>query len=141
MKGCVFCDIEKDKEEIVFEDRDFISFLDNLPIFKGHTLLVPKVHYETIFDVPDELLEKMSLVLKKLSIAVKGGLGCDGILIINNNIISQSVPHLHVHIVPRKKGEILKGFMWPRHKYDSVGEMETYARSIRKELEKTGSSR
>ena len=133
MDKCVFCSITKESkgEEIIFEDEHFIAFLDYTPIFKGHTLLIPKKHYQTIFDLPDGLLEKMSVVLKRLSEAVKAGTDADGILLINNNIVSQSVPHYHIHVVPRHSGVVLKGFMWPRQKYSSGEEKDGYARAIR----------
>ncbi len=131
MSNCIFCSIAERKQsaEIVFEDKDFIAFLDKSPIFKGHTLLVPKKHIQTILDFPDNELMKMITDVKLLSIAIKSALECDGILLINNNIISQSVPHFHMHIIPRIKGEVLKGFMWPRTRYKD-NEYEEFGKKI-----------
>ena len=126
MEDCVFCKIADKKLDasIVYEDNNFIAFLDKSPIFKGHTLLIPKKHIETIFDFDESLLKEFIVKTKLLSLAVKNSLNVDGILLINNNIISQSVPHFHMHIIPRKRGEVLKGFMWPRTKYKEKEEEE-----------------
>ena len=126
MEDCVFCKIVKKeiKASVVFENENFIAFLDKSPIFKGHTLLIPKKHIETIFDFDESLLKEFIVKTKLLSLAVKNSLNVDGILLINNNIISQSVPHFHMHVIPRKRGEVLKGFMWPRTKYKEKEEEE-----------------
>jgi histidine triad (HIT) family protein len=138
MEDCIFCAIVAGKipANRVFENGDFTAFLDKSPIFKGHTLLIPKKHIETIFDFPDKELGEMIKNAKYLSIAIKKAVPCDGILFINNNVISQSVPHFHMHIIPRKEGEILRGFMWPRTKYKE-GEEKEFADRIREEISKT----
>lgn len=137
MEECVFCKIIKNeiKASIVFEDDHFIAFLDKSPIFKGHTLLIPKKHIETLFDFSDDYLEKLAIETKKVANGVKKGTSCDGILLINNNIISQSVPHFHVHIIPREKGKPLRGFMWPRTKYNDETEEEDFRKKIAKAIE------
>ncbi len=131
MDECVFCQIIQKKIEasIVYEDSDFIAFLDKSPIFKGHTLLVPKNHMETVFDIDDRTLGELSIKAKFIASGVKTALNADGILFINNNVVSQSVPHFHLHIIPRRKGEVLKGFMWPRHRYTGREE-EEYKKKI-----------
>ncbi len=116
---CKFCEIiqHKSPAAIVFENEDVIAFLDIKPLFAGHTLLIPKVHYETIWDIPETLLATLMSATKILSIAVRKALTAEGIFIANNNIISQSVPHFHMHVVPRNKKDGLKGFFWPRQIY------------------------
>jgi histidine triad (HIT) family protein len=137
-EGCAFCEIieGKSKTNVVFEDTYALAFLDQRPVFHGHCLLVPKQHFETIMDTPDSMEGPLFKDVKLLSKAIKLAMKADGILIISNNLISQSVPHLHIHIIPRRKGEILKGFMWPRHPYESEEQMEKIAESIKKEAEK-----
>ncbi len=137
MEECIFCKIAKKeiKADIVFENENFISFLDKSPIFKGHTLLIPKNHIETLFDFPEGYLKELAVETKRIANGVKKGIGCDGILLINNNIISQSVPHFHVHIIPREKGKLLRGFMWPRTKYKDGNEEEEFREKIAKAIE------
>ncbi len=132
-KGCIFCDIINGKleDDIVFDDDYTIAILDKRPVFHGHCLLMPKEHVETIMDAPDNILEKLADNTKILSIAVKSAMECDGILVINNNIISQSVPHIHIHIIPRRTGEVPTRFMWPRHPYKNREEKERTRDKIR----------
>lgn len=129
---CAFCSIANKTADskIVFQDEDSLAFLDSRPVFHGHCLLVPKQHFKTIMSAPDELVEKLFKNVKLLSKAVMDAMHCDGVLLIMNNEVSQSVPHLHVHVIPRKKGEVLKGFMWPRHPYESAAQMDTTQQSI-----------
>jgi histidine triad (HIT) family protein len=103
--------------DIVFETDDVMAFLDIRPLFPGHTLLVPKIHHETIWDIPSSLHAKLFDATRILSIAVKNALNADGIFVANNNIVSQSVAHFHMHVIPRRKGDGLKGFFWPRITY------------------------
>jgi histidine triad (HIT) family protein len=137
MEECIFCKIVKKeiKASLVLENEKFIAFLDKSPIFKGHTLLIPKKHIETLFDFSEDYLKEFSVETKRIAEGVKKGTNCDGILLINNNIVSQSVPHFHVHIIPREKGKPLRGFMWPRTKYKE-GEEEEFADRIRTALTK-----
>ena len=131
--GCIFCDIVTGDlpAEIVFEDASSIAFLDIRPVFPGHTLLVPKEHHETLADLPDILVEPLFTNARMLSIAVQGALGAHGTFVAMNNKVSQSVPHLHVHVVPRRRKDGLRGFFWPRNKYASDEERARIADSIR----------
>jgi histidine triad (HIT) family protein len=118
---CIFCDIinKKSTADVVFEDDKVLAFMDIKPLFPGHILLVPKIHYETIWDVPQSMSSELFNSTKRLSVAVRKATQSDGIFIANNNIVSQSVPHFHIHIVPRNKKDGLKGFFWPRINYSS----------------------
>ncbi len=137
MEECIFCKIvnKEVKASLVFENENFIAFLDKSPIFKGHTLLIPKKHIETLFDFSEDYLKELAVETKLIANGVKKGLGCDGILLINNNVVSQSVPHFHVHIIPREKGKPLKGFMWPRTRYKDESEEESFREKIEKAIE------
>ena len=131
--GCIFCDIVTGElpAEIVFEDASSIAFLDIRPVFPGHTLLVPKEHHETLADLPDTLVGPLFMNARMLSIAVQGALEAHGTFVAMNNKVSQSVPHLHVHVVPRRRKDGLRGFFWPRKKYASDEERARIADSIR----------
>jgi histidine triad (HIT) family protein len=109
---------------IVFEDEISLAFLDHRPLFLGHSLIIPKPHVETLADLPGKLVGPFFQNVQTLSRAVERGLLAEGTFVAMNNRISQSVPHLHVHIVPRKKKDGLKGFFWPRTKYKSQEEMD-----------------
>jgi len=113
---CKFCGIAS-KSVIVFEDAISLAFLDHRPLFPGHTLLIPKVHYETLTDLPPDLIGPFFHNVRRLTAAVERGMKAEGSFVAINNRVSQSVPHLHVHIVPRNKGDGLRGFFWPRQKY------------------------
>ncbi|WP_028389235.1 HIT family protein [Legionella fairfieldensis] len=119
--ACVIDDIvaKKEKAYLVFESNDFIAFLDHRPLFPGHTLLAPKAHYRTLYDLPESLVSSLFILTKKIGIAVEKATASAGSFIAMNNIISQSIPHLHVHIVPRNKQDGLKGFFWPRTHYQN----------------------
>ncbi|MCL9684479.1 HIT family protein [Legionella maioricensis] len=108
---------KKEKAHIVFEDQLFIAFLDHRPLFPGHTLLAPKNHYKTLYDLPDSMVGSFFILTKKIGTAVEKAMQATGSFIALNNIVSQSIPHLHVHIVPRNKHDGLKGFFWPRTSY------------------------
>ncbi len=130
---CKFCDIVsgKSKAHIVYSDSYVIAFLDHKPLFKGHCLVVPKKHYESFYDIDKVTLEKLFEAVQMVSGAVQAATESDGTFIALNNIVSQSVPHVHVHVVPRKFKDGLKGFFWPRTHYESDEEAEEYARKIR----------
>jgi len=115
----------------VFEDEQTIAFLDHRPLFAGHCLLIPKSHLETINDLPDSLLAQLFANVRLLSAAVELGMRAEGTFIAANNRVSQSVPHFHVHIVPRTKGDGLKGFFWPRRKYKSAEEVASVLNALR----------
>jgi histidine triad (HIT) family protein len=116
---------------IVFEDADALAFLDHRPLFPGHTLVVPRAHVATLADLPARLVAPVFRAAQLLSRAVETGLGADGSFVAVNNRISQSVPHLHVHVVPRRKGDGLKGFFWPRHGYRDEAEMAEVQERLR----------
>src|SRR5205823_1502105 len=110
------------------------AFLDARPVFPGHILLIPREHYETLADLPRALLEPLFGAAQRLQLALESGLGADGVFVAVNNRISQSVPHLHVHVVPRRRKDGLRGFFWPRQKYASDEEMAEVAAKIRAAL-------
>lgn len=122
---CDFCLIAKGAvpRYIVFEDEISLAFLDRKPVFLGHSLLVPRVHYETISDLPDELTGALFRNAKLVARGIQSGLSSEGTFIAINNKVSQSVPHLHIHVVPRKYGDGLRGFFWPRTSYKSAEHM------------------
>jgi histidine triad (HIT) family protein len=129
---CVFCGIiaGSTPASIVMHDDEVIAFLDARPLFKGHVLVVPRAHVVTLAELPAALVPRFFGVVQRLSRAVPEACGAEGSFIAMNNIVSQSVPHLHAHVVPRKKGDGLKGFFWPRAKYDSDDERDDYATKI-----------
>jgi histidine triad (HIT) family protein len=130
-EGCVFCRIAASTKaessattRAVFEDASTLAFLDHRPLFPGHVLLIPREHHELLTDLPPDLLGSLFRNAQLLSEAVKTALDADGTFLAINNGVSQSVPHVHVHIIPRKKGDGLKGFFWPRVKYRDEAHME-----------------
>jgi histidine triad (HIT) family protein len=135
--ACVFCQIVARTlpAEIVFEDQCCLAFLDQRPLFPGHTLLVPRQHVDVLADLPDELLAPLMAGARLLARAVEAGLGAGGSFVAVNNKISQSVPHLHIHIVPRRAGDGLRGFFWPRQRYDSPEEMARVGSLLRDAVE------
>ena len=132
MADCVFCSIiaGDTPAELVLESDDLVAFLDTRPVFKGHTLLVPREHVETLPDLPAGARDGFLAAAQELATAMKDGLGAEGSFVAVNNTVSQSVPHLHLHVVPRTKGDGLRGFFWPRTKY-ADGEAEEYAERLR----------
>jgi histidine triad (HIT) family protein len=122
---CVFCRIaaRQDDAQIVFEDDLSMAFLDSRPLFPGHCLLISKTHYETIADLPKDLVGRLFSNTQDLAAVVKGAMQAEGTFVAVNNTVSQSVPHFHVHIVPRRRRDGLRGFFWPRHGYSSEEEM------------------
>ncbi len=134
-KRCVFCAIIGDEveAEIVLATDDLLAFLDVRPVFKGHVLLVPRSHVETLPDLPAASRDGFLAAAQRLAMAVKDGLGAQGSFVAINNTVSQSVPHLHLHVVPRTKGDGLRGFFWPRVKY-GPDEMGQYAARLRAAL-------
>jgi len=135
-KSCLFCKIGRHNLDaaIVYEDEAVVAFLDSRPLFPGHVLLCPRAHYETFPDVPESLVGPLFQKGQLLTKAVEGALNAEGTFLAINNRISQSVPHLHLHIVPRRRGDGLKGFFWPRHKYESEEATETVRVAIEKEM-------
>lgn len=124
--NCVFCKIIAGEigAAVVHETENVTVFLDNGPLFPGHCLVVPKKHYDTLMDVPADMLQPLFSEAQLIGRAVEDGIGADGSFVAINNKISQSVPHLHVHVIPRRKGDGMKGFFWPRHPYTGDDHME-----------------
>jgi len=124
--GCVFCQVVTGEvaAPIVLDSGQTLAFLDHRPLFPGHCLVIPKAHYETLADLPAELASALFEKARTIAAAMEGGLGCDGAFVAINNRVSQSVPHVHIHVVPRRKKDGLRGFFWPRQKYSSEAEME-----------------
>src|SRR5262249_6167460 len=129
----LFCDIIAGRVAAtrVWEDEHSIAILDHRPVFEGHVLLLPCEHIETLADVPASMLAPLFANAQKLARAVESGLSAQGTFVAINNRISQSVPHLHIHIVPRRKGDGLRGFFWPRTKYRDAAHEEKVAEMIR----------
>jgi histidine triad (HIT) family protein len=130
--NCLFCRIVSGElpATIVYEDKNSVAFLDHRPLFQGHTLLVPREHVETLGDLSPSLVEPYFKAAQLLACAVESALDAEGTFVAMNNRVSQSVPHLHVHVVPRKRKDGLKGFFWPRTKYHSDEEMKVVQRKI-----------
>ena len=130
---CVFCEIVRGEASahVVFEDDVSLAFLDVRPVFEGHTLLVPREHHETLADLPHALVEPLFSNAQMLSRAVVDAMGATGSFVAMNNKVSQSVPHLHVHVVPRRPKDGLRGFFWPRQKYSSDDAIKDVAEAIR----------
>jgi histidine triad (HIT) family protein len=133
---CVFCSIVAGDvpAEVVLDEADFVAFLDARPVFKGHALLVPREHVVTLPDLPARLRDGFLDAAQRLARAVVDGLGAQGSFMAVNNVVSQSVAHLHLHVVPRTKGDGLRGFFWPRTKY-AEGEAAGYAGRLRASLD------
>ena len=136
MPECVFCQIINGEipATVVFEDEVSLAFLDRRPLFPGHCLLIPRAHHTTLMDLPPELVPPLFLNARRLAAAVEVAMQAEGIFVGINNRISQSVAHLHIHIVPRRKGDGLKGFFWPRTTYASDEAMAATAQRIRAAL-------
>ncbi|HEV7886167.1 MAG TPA: HIT family protein [Acidimicrobiales bacterium] len=119
---------------VVLDEPEAFAFLDQRPVFPGHVLVVPRAHYDTLPDLPAELVQPLFTAVQRLAVAVVDGLGAQGTFVAVNNVVSQSVPHLHVHVVPRTKGDGLRGFFWPRQKYEDDEHMAAVAGTIRAAL-------
>jgi histidine triad (HIT) family protein len=134
--GCIFCAIVEGRAAAhrVLESTDCIAFLDARPLFPGHVLVVPREHHETIADLSPAQAGSLFQHAREVSIAIERALGADGTFVAMNNRVSQSVPHAHVHVVPRKRGDGLRGFFWPRHKYASEEEAAAMAAKLRSAL-------
>jgi histidine triad (HIT) family protein len=132
MNECVFCAITSGAAEAdrVLENDDFVAFLDRRPLFKGHVLLVPRQHIVTLPELPPELRDGFLEAGQRLATAMLTALGAQGSFVAINNTVSQSVPHLHLHVVPRTKGDGLRGFFWPRTTY-AAEESAAYAEKLR----------
>jgi histidine triad (HIT) family protein len=131
-ESCLFCRIVSGEISavVVYEDKDTLAFLDYRPLFPGHTLLVPREHVETLGDLPVAQVGPFFKSAQLLSLAIEAAMEAEGTFVAMNNRVSQSVPHLHVHVVPRRRKDGLKGFFWPRTKYQSAEEMELVRQKI-----------
>jgi len=135
---CVFCRIVAGTvaAPVVFDDDISLAFLDHRPIFPGHTLFVPKRHYQTLADLPPDLIGRFFRNAQLLAQAVEMALAAEGTFVAINNKVSQSVPHLHVHLVPRRKKDGLRGFFWPRQAYKDPEEIENIRKNVRSAMER-----
>ena len=133
---CLFCAIVAGRApgHVVVDEPDVVAFLDIRPVFKGHVLVVPREHVVTLPELPASLLTAVFTVVQRCATAVVEGLGAQGSWVAQNNVVSQAVPHVHVHVVPRTKGDGLRGFFWPRQKYASDDEMAEYAARLHRVL-------
>ena len=136
MADCVFCSIVAGSTPavMVLDEPEIAAFLDVRPVFPGHVLVVPKAHHVTLPELPDTLLPLVFGTAKRVASAVVDALEADGSFVALNNTVSQSVPHLHVHVVPRRRKDGLRGFFWPRQKYESDEQMQEIAEKIRTAL-------
>ena len=136
LPGCVFCDIVAHEvpTDLVLDERLVVAFLDKRPVFPGHVLIVPRAHFETLVDLSLPLIEPLFATTRRVAAAVERGMGADGTLVLENNRVSQSVPHLHVHVVPRRFKDGLRGFLWPRQRYQDEAAEAQVAAAIRATL-------
>jgi histidine triad (HIT) family protein len=135
-RACIFCAIVADPStaHVVADEPLAMAFLDRSPVFHGHTLVIPKTHFETLVDLPPELFDPVFGMAQRVSRAVESGLGAAGSFVAMNNKVSQSVPHLHVHVVPRNRKDGLRGFFWPRVRYRDDDQMAEVAAVLRSAL-------
>jgi len=135
--GCAFCAIVRGGDSHgVLDDDECVAFLDHRPVFPGHCLLVPRGHVETLAELPADRVGPLFLRARALAAAVEQGMEADGSFVAINNRVSQSVPHLHIHVVPRRKKDGLRGFFWPRLRYESLEAMRDAQARIREALKR-----
>ena len=136
MTDCLFCRIIAGDvpAHVVLSDREVVAFLDARPVFKGHVLVLPREHYETLASLPAALVGPLFTRVRRVSAVMPQALGAQGSFVGLNNTVSQSVPHLHVHVVPRTRGDGLRGFFWPRQKYADDAEAAVFASKLRAAL-------
>jgi histidine triad (HIT) family protein len=136
ISDCVFCDIAAGRvpAHVVLDDAEVVAFLDARPVFKGHVLVAPRLHVATLPDLPAQAVGAFFLRVQRISAVMPTALGSQGTFVAANNVVSQSVPHLHFHVVPRTKGDGLRGFFWPRLRYESDEEAAQYADLLRSAL-------
>jgi histidine triad (HIT) family protein len=135
---CIFCRIAAGevKADIVYETTELFAFLDDHPLFPGHVLLCPREHYVTLLDIPGNLNEPLMAKTRLLAEAVESAVDAEGTFIAVNNRVSQTVPHLHIHIVPRRRRDGLRGFFWPRQQYKDAQAREAVRDAIEREVQK-----
>jgi histidine triad (HIT) family protein len=133
---CLFCRIIAGDvaAHFVFSDPAVVAFLDARPVFKGHVLVLPRGHHETLASLPEDLAGPLFTRVRRVSAVMPSALGAQGSFVGLNNTVSQSVPHLHVHVVPRTRGDGLRGFFWPRQKYADDAEAASFASRLRAAL-------
>jgi histidine triad (HIT) family protein len=136
--SCLFCRIASGQVQaaVVFEDSELLAFLDHRPLFPGHTLVIPRQHYATMMDCPFEAASVLFRLATRLCMAMEDGLQAAGSFVAVNNRVSQSVPHLHIHVVPRRPKDGLRGFFWPRSRYRDDAEMESVRAALHSSLVK-----
>ncbi|HZC27440.1 MAG TPA: HIT family protein [Actinopolymorphaceae bacterium] len=135
MDTCAFCAIVDGAQAYrVLDEPQLVAFLDVRPVFKGHVLLVPRAHVDTLIDLPDALRDPFFAAVQRLARAMEKGLGSQGSFVAINNRVSQSVPHLHAHVIPRTRGDGLRGFLWPRRRYDDEAEAASYVARLQAAL-------
>jgi len=134
--GCKFCQIIAGEipAHFVLDSDDVVAFLDHRPLFPGHTLVLPREHVETLADLPEDRVGPFFRQVQRVEAAVRTAMEAQGSFVAENNVVSQSVPHLHVHVVPRRRKDGLRGFFWPRTRYASDAEMAAVAARITEEL-------
>jgi histidine triad (HIT) family protein len=134
--ACLFCRIiaREVPASVVADEPEFFAFLDHRPLFAGHTLVVPRPHVETLIDLPTGDVGPYFTAVQRVTAAVATATDAPGTFVAMNNVVSQSVPHLHVHVVPRRPKDGLRGFFWPRTKYGSEGEAAAVAEAVRAAL-------
>jgi histidine triad (HIT) family protein len=132
MKPCLFCQIAGGElpAAIVLDEPEVLGFLDISPVFLGHVLLIPRAHYVTLPELPQDVVTKLFTAAQRVAVGVQSAMNADGTWVSMNNVVSQSVPHLHVHVVPRKRKDGLRGFYWPRQKYETTDAMVSLAETI-----------
>ena len=137
--ACLFCSIVAGETSaaIVYDTPEVLAFLDHRPLFPGHTLVVPRRHVETLRDLDAATRDVLFAEVQRVAAAVQDAMGAQGSFVAMNNVVSQSVPHLHVHAVPRNRKDGLRGFFWPRTKYPDAAAVEAVAASIRVAIEET----
>jgi histidine triad (HIT) family protein len=133
---CRFCAIVAGELDarVVHDTEDVVAFLDHRPVFHGHTLVVPRDHVDTLLDLPAGLVEPFFTEVQRVAAAVTAAMDAEGTFVAMNNVVSQSVPHFHAHVVPRRRKDGLRGFFWPRHQYGGDDEMAEVAERIRRAL-------
>ena len=135
--GCLFCRIVAGEVEatVVTSTEHTVAFLDHRPLFEGHTLVVPRAHVPTLRDLPTGAVGPYFADVQRIAVAVQDGMGADGSFVAANNVVSQSVPHLHFHVVPRRRKDGLRGFFWPRTRYADAARVEEIAARVRAALQ------
>ena len=135
-RTCAFCEIVDGRApaEVVLDDGDHLAFLDRTPLFHGHVLVVPRRHAATLVDLDAAELGPLLATVQRVAAAMGPAVGAEGTFVAANNVVSQSVPHLHVHVVPRSRGDGLRGFFWPRHPYEGPEQAAAVAAALRAEL-------